>query len=105
MARRVSDEQLLRWLDDDPDRLESYIVKNPQEADRIDRLTMLGQPLHDGLQKLVAPPEDLPERMHAWFTGDPVVRETAEMLFDLMGLAWRTSRVLFTDPTPGDDRP
>jgi hypothetical protein len=104
MARRVTDEQLLRWLDDDPERLESYIDKYPAEADRIDQLTTLGQPLHDGLQQLVAPPADLPERMHAWFTTDPVVRETAEMLFDLMGLAWRTGRVLFTDTT-GDEHP
>lgn len=97
MARRATDVQLLRWLDAEPERLERYIDKFPAEADRVDDLTSLAPEVTSGLSEAVRPPDDLAERVRAMFTPDPLARETAEVLYDLMGLAWRTTRALLSD--------
>jgi hypothetical protein len=97
MARLATDTQLLQWLDTEPERLEHYIEKHPNEADRVDVLTTLAPEVASGLSEAVRPPADLSERVRALFTPDPLARETAEVLYDLMGLAWRTTKALFSD--------
>lgn len=107
MKRVVSERRLLDWLDNDPVRLERYLARFPDEADRLERLTALGGKARQALADAFTVPEGLVERLGIQ-PPDDYRRETREVAFDLLGLAWHTMRALMSDSEthpPGDEGP
>jgi hypothetical protein len=91
-----SDRQLLAWLDRNPSRLERHLASFPDEAIRVERLTeapTLGAQLRETLR----PPSDLLERLTVGVRTDESRRDATELIVELLGTAWRTAAVLFTD--------
>ena len=98
MTNRLSDDELLHLLDDRPERVERYLDEHPDAGDRLEVLTALEPELGRQLEAAVAPPSDLATRLVARLRPDPLNRETASVLLGLLGLPWRTARVLLDEP-------
>jgi hypothetical protein len=104
MSDRLSDQELLQWLDERPDRLEGYLEDHPEDVDRLEQLTALEPAIGTTLGAAVAPPDDFVSRLTTLMRPDPLTRETASMLAGLFGLPWHTARTLFGDGE-GEERP
>lgn len=95
MSSSASDRQLLKWLDRDPARLERHLEAFPDDLARVERLTEAPS-LGARLTETLRPPPDLMDRMIA-ARADTTRRDTTELIVDLLGTAWRTAAVLFTE--------
>lgn len=96
--RKVTDADLLRWLDESPSRLEKYLDKHPEAVVRLEELTELSEAMGSQLEEALAPAEDFRERMVRAVTPSPRSGETPALLLDMLTLPWRTASVL-VDPT------
>lgn len=100
MSKRApSDRQLMAWLDKNPARLERHLEQFPDDAARVERLTE-APTLGGRLRETLRPPADLLDRISFSTQPDAIRRDTAEVLVDLFGTAWRTAAVLFIDEEP-----
>lgn len=98
---RVSDDTLLQWLEDDPERLEQFLEANPEVADRLDALTELDAGVGQALEQAFAPTDDFATRMVEGLRIDPVTRETVGLLAAVFTLPWRTASFV-VDPQPDE---
>ena len=56
MKQPVSDRRLRKWLAEDPSRLEQYLERFPEETERIDALTSLGDNTRRRMDEVYVPP-------------------------------------------------
>lgn len=96
-GRQVSDATLLGWLDASPSRLERYLERHPEAADRLERLTAMTSDFGTRLGAALSPPPDLAVRLAMSLKPDPLTRETSALVGDLLGLGWYTVRAVL-DP-------
>ena len=110
MFAHPTPSRLLRWLDDNPSKLEKYLGKHPEAEPELEQLSPLPAPASRALANALAAPIDLAERLRARMAIQESPTDPAAVARDLIGLGWRTATLLFGEEPPGElgramDRP
>jgi hypothetical protein len=99
-VKRETDDTLLAWLSNQPDKLEKHLDRCPEDIDRLERLTELAPQQVMAMGHSVAAPDDIAERVISRMRVDPRLKEAGAAFADLFSLGFRTVRVVFG----GDDQ-
>ncbi len=100
MSGAVPLEQLLRWLDSDPDRLERHLARHPADEARLELSTALDDGALGLLGRALTPSANVIDEIRRRLTPDPAITEAAGIAADLLALSWRTAALLFGPDVP-----
>ena len=103
MLATPSPARLLRWLDDNPEKLERYLGKHPEAEPELDRLVQLPAPACSALANALAAPADLTDRLRSRLAVRSSPTDTQAVVTDLLSLGRRTARLLFSDQSPSEE--
>ena len=106
MRRRIwhpSKRRLREWLEEGDERLDAHIDGCGRCAARLEDLSQPTASLADALHSMLAPPDDLQDKLRVGIARKLDARADLELLGEMLALPWRTMQAMTADP-PDDDR-
>lgn len=93
-------DTLLRWLDENPDRLARHLARHPDDEARLEASTALDDDQRVAIEETLSPAPSILESVRDRLLVDPATTEALSLAADLFGLGWRTAQLLFGSPDP-----
>lgn len=98
MARHPNKRQLLSWLDGEADELDEHIDTCGRCARTLEQLESSDADLKPALLSLLAPPDDLEQRIQERIKARVQDRRDVALFSSLLSVSIETGRVVFDPP-------
>ena len=95
MARHPNKRQLLQWLDGEADELDEHVDTCERCARTLEGLESAEADLKPALLSLLAPPDDLEQRINDRIAARVQDRRDMALFSSLLGVSVETGRVVF----------
>ena len=100
MARHPDDSKLMSWLDGVAPELDAHLADCEKCAQSIDRLAGADADLRSALLSVLAPPDDLAERVSQRLAVRIQARRDAELFGSMLGIPMEAGRVVLDSADP-----
>ena len=94
MARHPNDSKLMSWLDGNAPELDDHLADCERCAQSIDRLASADTDLRSPLLSILAPPDDLAQRVSERLADRIQARKDAELFGSMLGIPVEAGRVV-----------
>jgi len=99
MARHPNKRDLQRWMDGGADHLDEHVDTCEKCARTLEELAGADADLRPALLTLLAPPDDLEERINERIAARVQDRQDMALFSSLLGVGVETGRVVFEPPS------